>query len=237
MQATDRKIDYLYEKYDKLLQYEVYNWKILKSLLKIVRYVNSGNSSSIISTETAYFQTEVIFDSEQPEPNKKERIHMGLQFFTKRVISANIIQRSWRKYNAKKKSINIIETIKKQRAEGLISKWIRSLIFSHRMSNLQTRSYYESVWRQKEVYFHLDIYINMPEPTNLLRLPKRLENKDDFYNCFHHKTQVQIVQTNSRRWIKIQFSNAKEAAKVQNILQKYSYRYAGSFCLKLFTSS
>lgn len=57
MERCDRKINYLFEKYDKLIEYEVQDWKILRTILRIIRYINAGNSSSIISTETAYFQT------------------------------------------------------------------------------------------------------------------------------------------------------------------------------------
>ena len=60
MERTDRKISYIEQKYDQLLEYEVKSFKILSTLFKIIRYVNAGNSSSILSNETAYFQTEVI---------------------------------------------------------------------------------------------------------------------------------------------------------------------------------
>lgn len=61
MEITNKKINYLFDKYDKLIEYEVLNGKILKTVLKIIRYINAGNSDSIVSTETAYFQTEVVF--------------------------------------------------------------------------------------------------------------------------------------------------------------------------------
>ena len=60
----NKKLDYMEGKYDKLLEYSVTNLKILKLMLKIIRFINAGNSSTIISTETAYFQTEVHFEDE-----------------------------------------------------------------------------------------------------------------------------------------------------------------------------
>lgn len=44
MQQCDNKIEYLYNKYDKLIEYEISNYKILKTVLKILRYINAGNS-------------------------------------------------------------------------------------------------------------------------------------------------------------------------------------------------
>ncbi len=34
-------------------------------ILKIVRYFNAGNSEMILSNQTAYFQTEVVFENEE----------------------------------------------------------------------------------------------------------------------------------------------------------------------------
>lgn len=57
--VCDRKINYLYSKYDKLIEYEAKNWKILKLVIKLIKYINAGNAKTIIKTQTAYFQTEI----------------------------------------------------------------------------------------------------------------------------------------------------------------------------------
>jgi exosome complex RNA-binding protein Rrp4 len=51
--------------------------------------------------------------------------------------------------------------------------------------------------------------MNMPEPTNYLRLPQSLNDKHELYKLINKDTQVQIVQTNGRRWIKILYRNVK----------------------------
>ena len=40
------------------------------------------------------------------------------------------------------------------------------------MLRAKLSSYIESQWKDSEVYLHLDIYMNMPEPTNFLRFTK-----------------------------------------------------------------
>ena len=86
--------------------------------MKIIRYINAGNSSAIISTETAYFQTEVITNTEedQQEKNNRVRLHHGLEFFVKRVNAANVIQRWWRKRCSQKRGKNVIAELLKVRA-------------------------------------------------------------------------------------------------------------------------
>lgn len=59
------------------------------------------------------------------------------------------------------------------------------------------------------MYFHLDTYMSMPEPTNYLRFAEKLQDKNSFYDILHKGTQVQIVQTNGRRWVKIMYANTK----------------------------
>lgn len=71
-------------------------------MLKIIRFINAGNSSTIILTETAYFQTEVHFNDDDKE-QQKVNFYLGLEFFVKRVSAANIIQRFWRKKLCQKK--------------------------------------------------------------------------------------------------------------------------------------
>lgn len=51
--------------------------------------------------------------------------------------------------------------------------------------------------------------MNMPEPTNYLRLSQSLNDKHELYKLINKDTQVQIVQTNGRRWVKILYRNVK----------------------------
>ena len=57
----------------------------------------------ILSNQTAYFQTEVIFDTEETVP-KREKIFVGLDFFVKRTLAANVIQKFLRRIITKKRS-------------------------------------------------------------------------------------------------------------------------------------
>lgn len=40
----------MFNKYDYLAEFEVKDFKLLKTILKILRFINSGNGSSILST-------------------------------------------------------------------------------------------------------------------------------------------------------------------------------------------
>ena len=53
------------QNYDRMIEYEVKNHRILELMLKIIRYINAGNSSTVVLTETAYFQTEVTFEEKE----------------------------------------------------------------------------------------------------------------------------------------------------------------------------
>lgn len=57
MEACDRKLQYIEDRYDKVIEYEVKNHKVLQMMLKIIRYISAGNASTVVLTETAYFQT------------------------------------------------------------------------------------------------------------------------------------------------------------------------------------
>ena len=56
------------------------------------------------------------------------------------------------------------------------------------------------------------------------------------YDLIHKNTQIQIVESGGRKWLRICFENAKAAFKVQEELKKYTYRYYyNGFYVKLFT--
>ena len=164
-------------------------------------------------------------------------MHFGIHFFTKRTIAANIIQKFWRKVTTKKKlGFNLLKVVKFSRGQKIVKKWLNSLIFSHRMLRAKLSSYIQSTWKESEVYLHLDIYMNMPEPTNFLRFPKQLYSKQSMYELIHKNTQIQIVESGGRKWLRVCFENAKEAFKVQEQFKKYTYRfYYNGFYVKFFT--
>ena len=73
---------------------------------------------------------------------------MGLEFFTKRTIAANIIQKFWRKIMAKKNlKFDMIQEIRFKRGEKMVKKWISNLIFSHRILRTKIASYQASHWK------------------------------------------------------------------------------------------
>jgi hypothetical protein len=76
--------------------------------------------------------------------------------------------------------------------------------------------------------------MNMPDPTNYLRFLDKPQDKNAFYDILHKNTQVQIVQSNGRRWVKILYANAKEASAAQIVFHKYTYRLCEGFFLKFF---
>ena len=156
----------------------------------------------------------------------------------RRVIAANVIQRFWRRRLAQKKSrLSIVKTINERRSKRLINRWLSNLIFQHRMVATQTNSYYSSIWKKSEVYLHLDIYMNMPEPTNFLRYPQFLSSRNDFFGLFHTKTQVQIVEAMGRKWLKICYPTSRKAAEAQKKLFQNTYRYYyNGFSIRFFSS-
>lgn len=81
---------------------------------------------------------------------KKEHIYIGLPFFVKRVVAANIIQRFWRRMLSIKdeKNIKVIPQLRVNRANKLISKFIRNIIFQHRLVLNKHHSFTKSIWRE-----------------------------------------------------------------------------------------
>ena len=65
------------QSYDRTIEYEVKNHRILELMLKIIRYINAGNSSTVVLTETAYFQTEVTFE-EKEKKAERVKFYLGL---------------------------------------------------------------------------------------------------------------------------------------------------------------
>lgn len=65
MQKTSQKIQDRCDKYDTLISYLITDDQLFALLIRIVRYFNAGNSDAILSNQTAYFQTEVIFDADE----------------------------------------------------------------------------------------------------------------------------------------------------------------------------
>lgn len=61
--ASD-KISRLYSNYDTLLGLEFKDHKLYSTILHLIRYYNSGNTSKIAQNRAAYFQTEVVFQEE-----------------------------------------------------------------------------------------------------------------------------------------------------------------------------
>lgn len=81
--------------------------------------------------------------------------------------------------------------------------------FRQRLHMNKLYSYKRTVYKTTDVYIQLDIYMNLPHPTNLLKLPKyeALSNgsKDIFYEALHKNTYVEIIELCKRKWIRIVF--------------------------------
>lgn len=65
---------------------------------------------------------------------------------------------------------------------------------------------------------------------------EKMQDKNGFYDIFHKDTQVQIVQNAGKRWLKISYSNIKQAVNALIVLHKNTYRYANGFYIKFFTA-
>ena len=52
----------MYSKYDTLVEYVFLNEAVFEKIILIVRCFNAGNYKKILKNQTAYFQTEVIFE-------------------------------------------------------------------------------------------------------------------------------------------------------------------------------
>ena len=61
--------------------------------------------------------------------------------------------------------------------------------------------------------------------------------KEEFYDLFHKETQVQIIESNGRKWLKICYPTCKKTATAQKQLFQNTFRYYyNGFSLKLFTA-
>lgn len=93
MQSISERIDKIYKQYDILLEYEIDSDELYILLIRILRYFNSGNQWRIMKNQAAYFQTEVFFETDVTAKS----IYVGLDFFVRRTLAANTIQRAWRR--------------------------------------------------------------------------------------------------------------------------------------------
>lgn len=101
MVSASEKIGRLYSRYDILVEYEFKNKEIYQTILRILKFFNSGNSEIILQNQAAYFQTEVVFKEIMP---KRERIFFTCHYYARRVIAANAIQKWWRRMSAVRQS-------------------------------------------------------------------------------------------------------------------------------------
>ena len=153
-----------------MLEYEFKSEEVFMSVLRLIRYFNSGNGGVIVNTQAAYFQTEVIIQDKHPKP-KQEPIFVCHYQQMRRVLGANLIQRWWRKIRITKKSEpNVLQTIKKQRAEKLIGKWLRDITFRHRLKLSREHSFLKFATKEVELCIQTDIYLELPEATNRLKI-------------------------------------------------------------------
>lgn len=54
----------------------------------------------------------------------------------------------------------------------MISNWLRSLPFFHRLSITKTLSYRKTLTKNTDAYLQLDIYMKLPILTNALKVPE-----------------------------------------------------------------
>lgn len=52
----------------------------------------------------------------------------------------------------------------------MISHWVRELPFRQRQNMNKLYSYKKTVQKSTELYIHLDVYMELPNPTNLLKI-------------------------------------------------------------------
>lgn len=52
----------------------------------------------------------------------------------------------------------------------MISHWLRGLAFQQRTKMNKMLSYRKTIQKTNDVYIHLDVYMNLPHPSNLLKL-------------------------------------------------------------------
>jgi hypothetical protein len=93
------------------------------------------------------------------------------------------------------------------------------------------------VWKETEVYLHLEVYTNMPKPRNVLRLNPPRDTVNEFYDVVHKGTQVQLTRAQGRKWLKVKYPTALQAYNAQIHFYKYTYCFWGGFHIKLWTAS
>ena len=111
----------------------------------------------------------------------------------KRVISANTIQKWWRKVTTVRKcERNIIHEIRVKRAQILIGRWLRDLTFRHRGQLSKLHSFKKYAFKEMELFMQLDIYMKMPLPSDLLRFKDSSLRQDSqyLYEILHKNTEV-----------------------------------------------
>ncbi len=78
-----------------------------------------GGYNTVLKNQTAYFQTEVIFDD--PEDLKPHFLYVGIENCVKRAIAANRIQRWYRaKREVQASEISLIKYLKIKRSKAKI---------------------------------------------------------------------------------------------------------------------
>lgn len=90
--------------------------------------------------------------------------------------------------------IDVIKMIKSKRAIAIISHWLRELPFRQRLHMNKLYSYKKTVQKTTDLYIQLDIYMNLPHPTNLLKIPKyepiANNSNEILYYTLHKNTYV-----------------------------------------------
>lgn len=131
--------------------------------------------------------------------------------------------------------------MKVERAKQLIDRWARDLKFRHRIQLSKTHSFLKSVTKENELYLQMDIYMNLPRPTNILDYKLEqlgIKDNEDLYHLIHTKTETEIVEIVGRSWLKIKFMSCSEAVSVRKKLSILSYKYYfNGFYLNLFALS
>jgi hypothetical protein len=81
---------------------------------------------------------------------------IGLEFFVKRSIAANIIQKFWRRITSKKNSqVNLVKIIKERRAAKMISQWLRNLPFQQRIQMNKALAYRKTIQKTNDMYIEI----------------------------------------------------------------------------------
>jgi hypothetical protein len=94
------------------------------------------------------------------------------------------------------------------------------------------------VTRERELYLQMDIYMNLPKPTNLLGYSLTalgLDKETDLFRVLHARTEVGIVTLADCSWLRLRFQDAAEALAARRRLSVLTYRfYFNGFFLRLF---